>query len=299
MRSIAASIRSWSGASEPIRQYGAVVLLAEPGVEPDRRPLEAVAPLVEPGVAAERRSRRERVHPDHAHGVLAQLADRDAAADVVDVVGVAVVAGVHRDDRPEMGRAELGDLDRREASVRDPPHPDVAVAPWLGRQPLDRVVAVLGLAGRVLVLGDARAAAGPTDIDPAQDEAARGQPAPPALVTGAPPVVLAVRQELEDHREPLVRNGGAGDGAPEIGAQLEAVVHRDPDVELDRDVVDRLGGGASVVGHRPSLRSGPHGRSPVPGGGPPARAGSARRSAAARQAARLPSGPWPTRPTRP
>ena len=180
------------------------MLLAEPLEEPDRRPVEPLAPLVEPALAAERRPGRQRVHPDHAHRVLAELADRHAAADVVDVVGVAVVRGVHRDDRPEVRRSELRDLDRGEPAVRDPPHPDVPVRPGLAGEPLDRLGPVLRLARGVLVEGDAGTAAGAPDVEPAEGVAAGGEPPAAALVAGPAPVVLAVRDQLEDRREPLV-----------------------------------------------------------------------------------------------
>ena len=65
----------------------------------------------------------------------------------------------------EVRRPELGDLDRREAAVRDAPHPDRARAPRLGGEPLDGVVAVPRLVRRVLVEGDAARRSGPADVD--------------------------------------------------------------------------------------------------------------------------------------
>ncbi len=49
---------------------------------------------VAPRLAPERRIGRHRVHPDLADRVLAELAHRHAAADVVDVAQVAVVGAL-------------------------------------------------------------------------------------------------------------------------------------------------------------------------------------------------------------
>ena len=100
----------------------AVGLVAEPLQGPRRGRLEPGQPLLAPGRAAEGRVGRHRVHRDLAHRVLRLLADRQAAAPVVDVVAVAIVGGHDRDDRPQVGRPQRGDLDRREPAVADAPH---------------------------------------------------------------------------------------------------------------------------------------------------------------------------------
>ena len=148
------------------------MLLAEPLEEPRRRRLEPGEPFVAPAVAPERRIGRHRVHRDLADRVLAELADRHAAADVVDVAQVAVVGAHDRDDRAQVRRPELRDLDRGERAVADAPHPDRAVAPRLGGEPLDGVVPVERLGLGVLVERDAARRAGPADVDPAQGVAA-------------------------------------------------------------------------------------------------------------------------------
>ena len=156
---------------------------------------------VAPGVAAECRIGRHRVHPDLADRVLAELAHRHAAADVVDVAQVAVVGAHDRDDRPQVRRPQLRDLDRGERAVADAPHPDRAVAPRLGGQPLHGVVAVERLGLGVLVERDPARRAGPANVDPAQGVAAPGEIGPARDIRVAPPVVLAVRDHLEDRRE--------------------------------------------------------------------------------------------------
>ena len=139
------------GRKRPGSPVRPVVLLAEPLDQPGRRGVEPGEPFVTPRLAPECRVGRHRVHPELADRVLAELARGHAATDVVDVAQVAVVGAHDRDDRPEVRRPELRDLDRGEGAVADPPHPDRAVAPRLGRQPLDRVVPVERLGLGVLV----------------------------------------------------------------------------------------------------------------------------------------------------
>ena len=144
------------------------MLLAQPLDQPRRRRLEPRQPALAPVRTPERRVGWHRVHRDLADRVLAQLAERDAAADVVDVGQVAVVGALDRHDRPQVRRPQLGDLDRGERPVADPPHPDRPGAPRLCRQPLDRVEPVERLRLRVLVERDAAGRAGPAHVDPAQ-----------------------------------------------------------------------------------------------------------------------------------
>ena len=127
-----------------------------------RRTARAASPRAAPASAsASHRPRRRRSGgiafiADLADRVLAELAGGDAAADVVDVGQVAVVGRLDRDDRAQVRRPQLGDLDRGEPAVADAPHPDRPVAPRLRGEPLDRVVAVEGLRLGVLVEGDRR-----------------------------------------------------------------------------------------------------------------------------------------------
>ena len=234
-------------AAAPVR---AVELLADPGEQPGWGALEAVAPLVAPALAAERRPGRHRVHPQLADGVLALVAGGDAAAADVDVVAVAIVGGVHRQDRAQVGRAQLRDLDRGEAAVADAPHADAAVAPRLRGQPLHGVEAVERLGLGVLVHGDAGRAAGPADVEPAQGEPPCGEPLAEGRVPVAAPVVLAVRDHLEDDGKALRRAAVARARPPDVRGQLDAVADRDPDVPVDLVVVDGLARrGRLFVGH--------------------------------------------------
>ncbi len=217
-------------AAPPVRP---VPLLARPLEEPDRRRVQPFPPGGLPARARVPRPRRQRVHRHLAHRVLRQLADRRAATDVVDVVRVAVVGGVHRHDRAQVGRAERRDLDGGEAAVRDPPHPDVAIAPRLRGEPFHGVVAVNGFGLGVFVEGHASRAARSPDVEAAKGEAALGQIGAAGDVRGVPPVVLPVRDHLEDGGEPLLGRTGARDREEEVGRQLDPVAGADPDVVAD------------------------------------------------------------------
>ena len=222
----------------PVR---AVRLLADPGHEPRRRALEPRAPLLAPALAAERRVRRHRVHAQLADRVLALLAGRHAAAADVDVVAVAVVRRVHRQDRPQVRRPELRDLDRREAAVADAPHADVAVAPRLRRQPLDRVVPVERLGLGVLV-ERRRPARSPCR----GRRAGRGRS--PRAASHSPRAVSLFRRQLSlpygiISRMTANRSSGAsatGRGSHRLADSSEAVADGDADVPADLDLVAGL-----------------------------------------------------------
>ncbi len=105
--------------------------------------------------------------------------------------------------------------------------PDRAAAPGLRSQPFDGVVPVARLGLAVLVERDPARRARPADVDPAQRVATLGEVRAPGGVRVAPPVVLAVRDHLEDGREPAFRLVRVRDRQPQVGGQLDAVAGRD------------------------------------------------------------------------
>ena len=144
------------------------------------------------------------------------------------------------------------------AAVADAPHPDVAVAPRLGGEPLDRVVPVERLVLGVLVERDA-----------AGRRRCRGR-RPGTARSRARAKLLAARHVRVRGASCPCRTGssrgspgtarpgvaGTGQRAPEVGRQLDAVAGRDPDVPVGRDLVARLArravGGLGRSGRRPS-----------------------------------------------
>ena len=195
-----------------------------------------------------------------------------------------------------MRRPELRHLDRREPAVADPPHPDLAVAPGLGRQPLDRVVPVerLGLA----CTRRAR---------PRRTSRSRGCRPGRRRSRGAPARCRAPRRRCaascpcrtgSSRGSPGTRSGSpaAGRGQPQVRRQLEPVARRDPDVPpvstswrgLAGRAAVRLVGGASSA--ESTGRRGPVGRDAAR---PCDDAGDGRRPRAADR-----ERPWPRRSRR-
>ncbi len=131
-------------------------LVREPRLDEGRRLLEALEPLLAPALPDHSRVGRARVEREHRRGPGEHVGAEDAAAEVVDVVGVAVVGRADADHRLELGRRVGGDLERVEAAPRLADHADSACAPRLAGEPADHLDAVLLLARQVLVLEDVR-----------------------------------------------------------------------------------------------------------------------------------------------
>ena len=100
----------------------------------DRRDAEDGAGEVEPGAAP------ERVGPLGHHPDRRQPGGDEAGVEQAVVVGrlVEVVGGEQRRDRLEMRRLRHRGGELRHGEVADAEHPDVAVAPGLGRAPIRR-----------------------------------------------------------------------------------------------------------------------------------------------------------------
>ena len=147
-------------------------------------------------------------------------------AHVVDVVRVAVVGCVDRDDRVERGRTLHRDLERVESAPRRSVHADLPGAPALLREPGDDRTDVGLLLCVVLVERDPLRRARPAEVEPADREAAFvAEPLVLARVRGGQ-VVHAVRERVDDRRRrELARQ-------EEAGGEPRAVFHRDPDVPV-------------------------------------------------------------------
>ena len=141
-------------AHRALAPVGVAALVGEPRLDERRRVLDALQPRLAPAVADDGLVGRQGVAGEHRRRPREHVDGEHAAADVVDVVGVAVVAGAHRDDRLQRRRAARRDLQAVEAAPRDAEHADRAAAPRLLGQPGDDVDRVLLLLGQVLVLDD-------------------------------------------------------------------------------------------------------------------------------------------------
>ena len=134
-------------------------------------------------------------------------------------------------------------------AVADAPHPDRAVAPRLGRQPLDRVEPVVRLGLGVLVERDAARRPGPADVDPAEGVAARARSTCRApcrrCAASCPCRTGSSRGSPGSAPAPA-----AGRGQPQVRRQLDAVARGDPHVPAR----SRPRGGARWPGGRASRR---------------------------------------------
>ena len=183
---------------------------------------------------------------------------------------------------PDAHGGEVRRLQRRhvplvDAVVGDAVEPDLAVRPGLHAGPFDAVVEILGLARREVV-DEARRAAAAARVDahagvvvrhpflgidhfPALVEVARaggdvgmllGHALPRARIAVLEGEALGVGAVGQDHRIAAVL-----DRAEHVGAQHEAVVHRDRHVPVDAHAVAHLAAMLWVLPPAPLLRASP------------------------------------------
>ena len=168
--------------------------------------------------------------------------------------------------RGEMRRLERRDVPLIDAVIGNAVEPDLAVRPRLHAGPFDAVVEILGLARREMI-DEARRHAAAAGIDPhagvimrhpflridhfpALIEIARTGGDVGMLVRHALPgariavlegETLGIGPVAQDHRIVAV-----GDRTEHVGAQHEAVIHRDRHIPIDAHAVARFG--AMLVG---------------------------------------------------
>ena len=173
--------------------------MAQPVVDEGRRLAQAVEPHVAPALAHDLGVGGPAVPPQHRRRPLEHVGG-DAAAVVVNVVGIAVVGGAEGDDRPERRRTVRGDLKRVEPAPRDADHADLAGAPRLLGDPRDDLARVGLLLREVLVLEDAVRLARPALVDTDAGVSVAGEVGEVVRVAHRRAVVQAVGQVLEDRR---------------------------------------------------------------------------------------------------
>ena len=127
-------------------------LMREPRQHPRLVRLHAALPFLAPALPEDRGHGRQRVHGDHVGGVVHEVDGLHRAAEVVDVVRVAVVGGEDGDDGLQRGRPFHPELDRVEAAVGGAVHPHVPARPLPRGEPVDHGEHVGSLDGRILVL---------------------------------------------------------------------------------------------------------------------------------------------------
>ena len=178
------------------------------------------------------------------------------AATERDHAAMEIGGGVDRDDRLEVGRAGRRRRDGGDAGIRRHPHPHLAVAPWLARNPLDHGVAVAAFLRRerlgVAAAGTAEAA----QIDGQPGIAARGK-VPVERLDVKPPAapILVVRGEVERAGTGPCPAGRAT--SPASSAPSGIGMRRSRSVTISRDIAVPIGVRESMPPHTASwsLRS--------------------------------------------
>ena len=197
-------------------------LMPQPVLDQERAVLEALEPHLPPALADQRRVRRARGIGEH-HRRPGEVIGQQAAAHVVDVVGVAVVGRAQRDDRLQRRRPPRRDLERVEAAPADAHHADRAGAPGLRREPGDHLERVVLLLPGVLVLHQPVGIAVAAHVDPHAGIAVAGEIGMGQLVALDRAVALAIGQILEDRRHRVAaRHPPAARSAPPAGSRRRA-----------------------------------------------------------------------------
>ena len=186
-------------------------LMPQPVGHQQRLVLQALQPDLPPRGADQDRVRRTGRVGEHGRGP-AQVLVQQAAALVVDVVGVAVVGRAERDDGLQGRRPARGDLEPVEPAPGDADHADGAAAPGLGRDPGDHLEGVVLFLFQILVPHEAVGLAVAAHVDPDAGVAVAGEVGVGQLVTVGRTVALAIGDVLQD-----------------AGHRLALGVHRQPD----------------------------------------------------------------------
>ena len=224
-------------ADRAVAPVGVAVRVLEPGGEPQPAALQAPVPHRPPRLADHAGIRRQGVVGEHGRGP-GEVVPQQAAAHVVDVVGIAIVGGADADHRAELGGLAGRQLQAVEAAPGDADHADSTVAPGLSGQPAQDRLAVEELLLQVLVGEHPPGIAAAAEIDAYRGIAVAGEV---VVVLGVAPrraVAQPVGNVLEDGRH---RPRVGAHRQPEPPAQRDAVVHGDPHRIVTLHAVGKVG----------------------------------------------------------
>ena len=156
-----------------------------------------------------------------------EIVFRDAAANPVDVGGVAVIGGPHGDDGLEGRRLARRDLQAVEAAPGNADHRHLAITPALFCQPGNGFAAVELFLHCVFVVDQAFAVAGAANIKAHAGIAVAGKIHVQTLVPCAGAVTLAVGNVFENDRNRLLF---AVFGQPHFGGKPGAIFQGDENI---------------------------------------------------------------------
>ncbi len=153
------------------------------------------------------------------------------------VIGVAVVGEIDGNDTGQVRGRMRGNLKRRKAAIGYAHHIDMAIAPWLLREPLHGVIAIQLFLERIFVGAAPFRRSRTPDVDPGDDIAlARQEEIEGSCIQIH--IVLAIGSVFHDNRPPICTMPASRH--VQISGQARAVAHRDEDV-LDQS--DAIGNG--------------------------------------------------------
>ena len=128
--------------------------MAQPGLDERLGAIQPLEPRLPPRRAYHQRVRRLVEVGQHRRRPLAHVHRRYAPADVVDVIGVPVIAAMDSDHASQLGGRAGRQLERRECTPRDAHHANRTGAPRPFSEPGDDLFGVALLLLCVLVLED-------------------------------------------------------------------------------------------------------------------------------------------------
>ena len=178
-------------------------LVLQPLLQPEPAALQPLQPHLAPALADDVGIRRQQVVHEEG-GTPDQVLVEQAAAHVVDVVGVAVVGGAQRDDALQLRWLQCGYLQAVEAAPGDADHAHRAGTPRLRAYPAQHLDAVVQLLLQVLVLQHAVRLAAATQVHAHAGIAMTREPGVHRHVALGGEVALAVGDVLQDGRHRLV-----------------------------------------------------------------------------------------------
>ena len=198
--------------------------MIQPARGEEGKRLDSREPALAPVVARHRIGRSGLVG-QHL-GAPVEIVGQQAAAHVVDVVGVAIHGRAAGHDRLQRRRAAEGELQSVEPAPGDTDHADIAIAPWLARNPGDHLFLVRELLLRILVVEEAVRVPGTGDVDPNAGIARRSEDRMGGGIARRGAVTPAVRQVLQNRG-----GGGARDRAPQSSRETPPVRELDPGID--------------------------------------------------------------------
>ena len=189
--------------------------MLQPVVHQQGQVLQPLPPHLAPALPHQRRIRRIGLEGEHGRAP-GEIIDQQAAAHVMDVIGIAVVGGAERDHRLQLLRPARRHLQPVEAAPGDADHAAGPRAPGLRLEPFQHLETIVLLQLQIFVQQHAVGFARAADVDPHRGIAMAGEEGMGLGIARRRAVALAIGQIFQDRRH------GMGLG-----------IHRQPDARRE------------------------------------------------------------------